>query len=252
VLLRLALLVILGATLFPTSSEEPGGWISCLVCGDRGFAGVLLNVILFVLFGAALALRPWLAGRAVLAAALLSATIEVAQLYTPGRDSSLRDIVVNATGAIMGITLVRSAPAWIRPQGTRAGRLCLAAVASATALFGGTGRVLAPSFPRSLYYGQWTPNLGHLEWYRGRVLQATLGGLPLPPRQLDQSARARGLLTAPSSFELHVVATAGPRVPALGVLFGIFDAEHREIILLGPGVCERTAAIASVTPPSHR
>lgn len=233
-LVSVAVVAILGATLFPIAGEEPGGWVPCLVCGDRGIADVLLNVILFVPFGAALALQKWPTDRCVLAAALLSASIEFAQVYIPGRDSSLGDVLSNGSGATIGILLARTAPSWIRPRGKRAGCLCLAAAAGTTALFGGTGLLLAPSFPRSLYYGQWTPNLAHLEWYRGHVLEATLAGLPLAPRQLDQSARVRSLLMAPGGLSLHVLATAGPRVPALGVLFSIFDAQQREIILLGP------------------
>src|SRR5213594_957719 len=120
-LLSLALVAILGATLFPIAGEEAGGWVVCLVCGDRSTAGVLLNVMLFVPLGAALALRPWPTDRCVLAAALLSASIEVAQLYIPGRDSSLGDVLSNTSGAIIGILLVRAAPTWIRVQGKRAG-----------------------------------------------------------------------------------------------------------------------------------
>ena len=106
--LGLALLAILTATLWPLPSREAGGWLGCIVCGNRGAADVLLNVFLFVPFGAALALERRSISQCALFGALLSAVIEVAQLYIPGRDSSIGDVLSNgAAGTGLNVVLSR-------------------------------------------------------------------------------------------------------------------------------------------------
>jgi glycopeptide antibiotics resistance protein len=66
-------------------------------------AEVVLNVVLFVPFGAALALRRVSVGRTVLAAVALSATVELAQLLVvSGRTTSVDDVLLNTAGAWIG------------------------------------------------------------------------------------------------------------------------------------------------------
>ena len=66
-------------------------------------AEIILNVLLFVPLGAALALRGVSVGRTVLAAVALSATIELAQLLVvSGRTTSVDDVLLNTAGAWMG------------------------------------------------------------------------------------------------------------------------------------------------------
>jgi glycopeptide antibiotics resistance protein len=66
-------------------------------------AEVVLNVLLFVPLGAALALRKVSVGRTVLAAVALSATVELAQLLVvSGRTTSVDDVLLNTAGAWIG------------------------------------------------------------------------------------------------------------------------------------------------------
>src|SRR2546429_438237 len=97
-----------------------------------------------------------------------------------------------------------------------------------------TDVLLNPSLPDAPYYGQWTPSLAHLELYRGRVLDATLSGLPVTPGPIPDSRLVRDRLAAAQGFSLRVRAVAGPRTPALAALFAIYDDHEREIVLLGP------------------
>jgi len=223
---------ILLATLTPNPSAESGGWVSCFVCGDRGLADILVNIILFVPFGAALGAgsmawwQIWIVGTA------FSAALEYAQLFIPGRDSSLADVCTNSLGALVGGLVVRLFLRACRrlqpPSLLEAGAASMFAVATITA----TGLLLRPAFPPTTYWGQWTPALGHLAWYHGRVLRASLGDVFVPPTQLSASSRVRALLEA--GAPLNVLALAGPPVPKLASLFSIADDQSAEIVFLGP------------------
>jgi len=232
--LAATLLPILVATLWPFPGHEPEGFISCIACGDHATSDVLLNILLFAPLGAALALQLSSVTRCALSAALLSATIELAQLYIPGRDSSLGDVLSNTLGGTLGALVTRTAAFWLLPSPARAARLSRTAALAAAAVCWATGMLLTPAFPAARYYGQWTPSLAHLELYRGRVLDATLSGLRITPGPIPDSRLVRERLAATQGFTLHVRAVAGPRTPGLAPLFAIYDDQEREIVLLGP------------------
>jgi hypothetical protein len=102
--------------------------------------------------------------------------LEAVQLVIPGSHPSLADILFNTLGTALAIALAyiplrpRVVAAWSRcrryPHDGRA--------LGATSVFALTGALLAPSFPEDTYYGGWTPRFAHLEWYGGRVLEASL------------------------------------------------------------------------------
>ncbi|HEX7090762.1 MAG TPA: VanZ family protein [Longimicrobiales bacterium] len=222
---------ILLATLFPSRQIPPPTPVLCLVCGDAGLSDVLANIILFFPFGAALAALGSRARRALLFGVTLSFSVELAQHVIPGRDPSLSDVVFNTLGAGLGARAWRWVPLLLRPTPALASRLARAAALAAAAVLGFTTYALAPAFPDSVYYAQWTPDLGHLTLYEGRVLDARIGSLPLPPPRLADSPRVARLLR--SGTRLHVRAVAGPRPPALASIFSIYDEQQREVILVG-------------------
>lgn len=223
--------VILAATLFPSTDEvEP--LLSCVLCGDKGVADFILNVILFAPLGIALAHANERFLRVCLAGALLSGAIELAQLYIPGRDSSLGDVLSNTTGAAAGYCFARYAPYLITRRGRAAIWVTIGAAALPVLAVAVTGALLQAALPRAVYYGQRTPRLGNLEWYGGHVRAATLDGLSLPTGQLTNSDSVRELLLA--GARIQVSATAGPRTAALAALLRIADDRYREIILIGP------------------
>jgi hypothetical protein len=224
--------VIAVATLRPDYSREAPPWAACLVCGERGTADAILNVILFAPLGAGLALAGSRTRRALLIGALVSALAELAQTVIPGRDPSLGDVLFDTIGTGVGVALVALVGQACRQTAVAASRLSLAAAGGFAVVVLGTGLLLAPSFPRTVYWGQWTPNLGHLEWYRGRVRAARVGNLAVPSRRIAQSDRVRTLLLA--GAPITVDAIAGPQVLALASLFSIYDRAEREIVLVGP------------------
>ena len=230
--LRAIVGVILVATLAPAGATATSPF-GCVLCGEFGLADAIKNVILFMPLGIALTLHGMPNGRAIMIGVLLSAGIEALQVSViPGRDASLGDLFTNTAGTAVGIALARTAPRWLAPRDRMRGQLSLVAALGAVLLMGLTGFLLQPSFPHTRYYGQWTPDLGHIEWYRGQVLDASVGGIQTPSWRLNASDSVRALLGR--GAEIHVVALAGPPVPALGPLFSIYDHLRREIVLIGP------------------
>jgi VanZ family protein len=229
--IAVAVLAVLVATLTPMGGEKPHISL-CIVCGERWASDILLNIVLYAPLGAALALGGWRSPWAVLGPALLSLSIEVAQVWIPGRDPSLGDVTFNTVGAALGVLLVRSSSLWVLPGRRFRRLLAVGSAAGAVLVLGATGALLEPAFPQSLYWGQWTPDLGNLALYRGRVLAASLGPRGLEEGRLDRSDRVRELLLARRPLAVHVI--AGPRVTALAPLVSIADERSREIVLLGP------------------
>ena len=189
--IRIALAIVIGAilavTLFPAMGEptRPLRW--CAGCGDRGVAHAILNIILFMPLGALLTLAgvprswTWLAG------GVMSALIEGAQLFIPGRDASIDDVLTNTTGTIVGSLIAVAVLGWLRrppplvtpPRRPLGATLASAAVVLAVAA---TGLLLEPAFP--------------------------LGGVPLRVR-----AVAEPLATRPVPLFSHVASTAEDVVP---------------------------------------
>jgi hypothetical protein len=230
IVLALTLLIIALATLWPVSGTSHQ-WLFCLACGTRGTSDLLLNIALFVPFGAALARLGHRARFVAGVAVLLSSAIELAQFVIPGRDPTLGDVVANTAGAWGGALLVRHAALWIFPSPAAASRLCRVAVLAAVGVCLATGFLLTPVRPAARYYGLWTPQLGHLDWYQGRVLDATLGTVPITPGELP--TRVRDILQASAGYDLRVRAVVGPPPEDLAPLVAIFDDRQREILLLG-------------------
>ncbi|HEV8263711.1 MAG TPA: VanZ family protein [Gemmatimonadales bacterium] len=229
-----SLAAVLAVTLFPSASDEPERWVTCVVCGERGTADVLLNVLLFLPLGAALTGVGLPLSRCVLGGALLSAGIEFAQLYIPGRDPSVGDVVFNTVGSGLGAGLVAAAPYWLLPTPLRAAPLFRAATLAAMAVCYATGWLLAPALPRSHYVALWTPNIAGLEWYRGRVRDAAIGDIPVPAGAIANSAAVRERLLSPQGFSVQIHAIAGPRTADLGGFLAVHDESGSEMLLLGP------------------
>ena len=195
--LLVSLAAILGATLYPSSYEGALGWDGCILCGDRGLADALLNVVLFAPLGAALArlgVRPL---RAIAAAAALSVCIELAQLLIPGRDPAPPDLLFNTLGGAVGWVIGMRLGVLLRPSPHVAGRMAVAWSLLFAAAIAATGWLTAPAPPPGPYVGQWTPEIGDYPLLPARILDARIGGVPVfydefGPRAAVRAALARG------------------------------------------------------------
>jgi hypothetical protein len=225
------LAVILGVTLFPLEATDGPPPFLCVLCGDGAVADGVLNAALFLPLGAALSVAGWRPWRTITLGALLSCGVETAQFVIPGREPSLSDVLFNTLGSALGVALAHSAPAVWRAMPRRADVLSIAGALCAASVITLTGVLLAPSFPEDAYYGGWTPRFGHLEWYGGRVMEASVDGLEIPEGVLRNSPQVRQQLLANAA--VHVLARAGPPPQGLAPLFTVHDQHHHEILLLG-------------------
>jgi hypothetical protein len=224
--------MILTASLWPGSGAarpEPtptdGG-------GALQLADLLRNAIGYVPLGACLAWSRRSAPSAVLLGSLLSAAVELAQHWIPGRIPNLVDWISNTAGTAIGVFLHRAAPAWGSPSPAYARRLAIGASAVATAILAGTGILLAPAPTDATYFGHHTPALGHLASYAGTLLDASLDGVPIPIGRIDDSHRVRAALSG--NYTLKATVRAGQPPNGLAAFVMITDATYHEILLLGP------------------
>jgi VanZ family protein len=105
-LLVASALFIAVLTLTPAREIDALPPFLCLTCGLRPVIDFLLNIFLFVPLGAAFCLMGWRRRRALLVALICTGAIEFLQwLILPGRYPSLRDVLTNAFGALVGYQL---------------------------------------------------------------------------------------------------------------------------------------------------
>ena len=230
--LGVALGCIFLATLTPFPGARQPDFVGCIVCGVRGAADAIVNLILFLPLGAALLMNGRVGLRAVGMAGILSAGIELAQILIPGRDPSLGDVCFNTLGAAVGQVTAYLLARWALPPNRTAARLSVAAACGAAAMIGLTGWLLSPALPLADFRAWYTADRADLEFYRGRVLSTSLGSIPFGPADLPNPVEVRRLLLA--GAPLRIVAVAGPRVRGLGPLFVIEAEWGDELFLIGP------------------
>lgn len=231
-LLAAAVASILAATLTPAGTVLEPEFTRCLVCGARGVSDAIVNVILFAPLGAALALNGRSGMRPAVLGGMLSCGVELAQIFIPGRDPSMGDVITNTLGTAAGQGIVWVAGRWLLPNARTASRLSLLAAGLVLAVFSATARLLEPSLPTRALRAWYTPALPDLEWYDGRVLRAMLGPIALRPHRPPDADAVRRLLL--DDAPLRIDATAGRAVRGLAPLLAILDEDGREVVLVGP------------------
>ena len=234
-LLAIAVAAIIAVTLSPGRSWNTPGLFACIVCGQRGFADIILNVILFMPFGVLAALALGARPAVVIGAGLFSGLVELAQVGISGRDASLGDLLFNTTGALVGLLLVGTARAWFRPARIVQRVAAIAFALLVPGLIVTTGRLVHLSFPQSTWFSMWNPDLRHLSKYSGSVLESRVGPIVLrPAEQLEPAARDSTLAALEAGQEIRVRAIAGTPPGGISALLAIYDDEAREILLIGP------------------
>ena len=218
-----AVAVVLAATLIPT--EDHGTKVILF----SGLADSLCNLALFLPLGMAL-YQPGRHGKgAVLLAALLSASVEVAQLFIPGRHTSPADVVCNAAGAAMGWWLASRWPMLLDPEPRQARRFGWWAGMGAVAVLAGTLLLFRYAPSDDDYYAQWTPLLGHIAHYDGRIVRAELDGVSEPDGRIADKARVDEYVRGGRRLHLSLVAAPPP-----GELSDVISvaAYEKEIVLV--------------------
>ncbi|MEQ1857304.1 MAG: VanZ family protein [Longimicrobiales bacterium] len=230
-LLAAWLVVLVGLTLVPVpSSGDPDEPMSrtCLICGDRGTADALLNLAFFVPLGLALAHRRRGVVEALLLGTLLSASVELAQTFVPGRYPTFGDVLWNGLGAAVGALGVRGVARHLAHPSVWAGLAAATLVGGSVAL---GGWLIGPSATDAPYFGQWTADLGHMPEYEGTLLSASLDGTPIPNTRFADAVHARDRLVGPWVIEARVVKGTPP--PAVSPILSVYDLYEAEILVLG-------------------
>ena len=242
-LLGLGLFVL---TLVPLPRQTLQGQatpVTCLVCGEYGGIDVVLNVLLFVPLGLALALRGVRVRRVLLLGLLGSLAIELLQLFViTGRDASVSDVLTNTTGATLGALLGWWWRALLFPRPAVARRLAAATLGLwlATQLL--VGWMLQPSRPPAPWWAQWAPHYRPYTPFPGTVADVRVGRLALVRDDtLANEPAVRAALDRGDALEVRAV-TTGPRLglsPLFRMVGGwaqpraevLFVAQHpREIL----------------------
>lgn len=220
-------------TLTPEPGAPPSPPSLCIVCGGLGLQDIILNVLLFVpfAFGMRLAgVRRW---RAFAAAAAFSLTIELLQLrVVVGRDASLGDFLTNSTGALVGIALAERWRGWLVPAARGARHLMWGWLGVLALVLGATSWGERVSLPRTLYWGQWAPELLYMDRFPGRLLGASVNAVPFPQGAMGNSAAFRSLLTS-DSVVVSATVVSGGGTARVAPIASVFDWRRTEIFLLG-------------------
>lgn len=228
-LAAVAAMLVLVVTLAPAGDDAVKD--TCALCGPVG-ADVILNTLLFVPLGAFLVLAGWGPWTTVVAGLVLSVGVEGIQAAVPGRFTSGLDIVFNTAGTGLGVLFARYGGAWLQASGARGRVPALLSGVGIVAVVASTAWLLTPDPPPSVYYGQWTPDLGHLERYEGRVVTARIAGKAVPPERLEEESPAlRRLIRERAAVEVSLV--AGPPTDGIAPVFSLYDEDQREVFLLG-------------------
>ncbi|MEQ9399184.1 MAG: VanZ family protein [Longimicrobiales bacterium] len=192
----------------------------CFWCTVRPGADLLLNWGLFLPGGAVL--RVLFGPRKAVGLGLLATiAVETAQLFIEGRNPALADIVLNGAGVATGAWMW--APArlrWAYPLG---------AVCAAAAWLLPAG-LLEPSPTDATLYAVWTPAFSGMARYDGAVLRAEVGGIPTRYRVDRSEAVAEAL---GRGDPIRVTFVAGAPTPGLAPLYGLYDEERTENLLVG-------------------
>ncbi|MEO6447550.1 MAG: VanZ family protein [Gemmatimonadaceae bacterium] len=226
------LMLIAGATLYPVPPLLTPLPMFCLACGDLGGVDVVLNVLLFLPFGAALV---WAGGswrRAVVGAVLVSLTIEFLQLaIIPGRDASVSDLLTNSLGGMLGATGMRQWRELVYPQPRGARWLALAGMSMAVAVMSATAALLRPSVPEMGLWGQWAPQQLHFEPFTGEVHAVRVNGFNVPYNLVpDYEALRQSVSRGPTRAEVEI--TTGRASQRLSAIARV-GSNVQELLLFG-------------------
>jgi hypothetical protein len=211
------LAVVLLATLTPTRDVRgiaPATSLLCLVCGDKGGADVVNNLLLFLplAIGLRLSGQSWL--RTVVAGALLSFTVELLQLrIVPGRDASLSDLLTNTMSSAIGATIGSYLPRVVTPSPRRALGLLAGGLLAVLALLTLWAWLLVPRTPAGEIRSLWANEARGRGAFGGSVRSVRLDGVPMPADgpPPDPAGLRRRLDRGTTALDAEVVSGAPPR-----------------------------------------
>ena len=207
------ILLVAGAAAVAWSTLRPSFPLrSVLGAGCCSATDLVLNILLFIPFGAGLALLGLRARTVVAVGALCSGGIELSQLwFVVGRDPSIHDIITNTVGTWLGARVVlrwaARAQWWLV-----LGRVIAVAVVSWWIV---VAFAVRPAIPGpSGWFAQWAHEFEGTVRFGGEVLSLTLQGQTMPDGPVQSAPALRAELMMADTIRL--VATVAVGLPASG------------------------------------
>ena len=223
-------------TLAPGAPDAVAEARSCQPwCDDPLVADFVRNIVLFAPMGFGLRLAGVRPRWAILAGAVLSATVELLQIRViVGRDASVHDWISNTLGTMAGVGIADQLRAILLPSPRSALRLTICGLVAWVVILvlGAWGIQPAPTqFP---FWGQRTPRLRQYPPFRGELLTGRLNGVELPSARLSNDEGIRAPLRA-GRAQIDAVVRPGPPSPPTEIapILRVADGTLREILLLG-------------------
>lgn len=201
--------VILLLTLAPGGGSGGTPRVLCVLCGSNGGADLILNVVLFLPLGAALGRAGFSSRQSLVLCAVLSASVEAAQLLLPDRAPTLRDIATNALGGGIGAVLWHALPRLLTPGMVSAVSLAFA-VSIPTAFVSSTSALLGPAI-RSFDHLDviWAPEFARRgNRWRGTIEDVSIAEIPLPNGPVEMTPALRETIS--QGAELQIVVRGVP------------------------------------------
>ncbi|MDQ2931267.1 MAG: VanZ family protein [Gemmatimonadota bacterium] len=203
-----------------------------MLCGDQSVLDAVLNVILFIPLGVGLRLAGLSRRRAYAIGLVTTITVELLQLYIPGRDTSLGDVVTNSSGALLGIVCADVWRALLLSSHRAASRLAAGWTLLWVLVLTASAELAQISLPRLTTWGVWSPELLHHDYFPAKVISATAGGLPTPSGIDGASADVRRRLSS-DSVVVQATVVGGAMTTQVSSIANLYDYAQQEVFLLG-------------------
>lgn len=204
----------------------------CLLCGDTSVLDAILNVLLFIPFGLGLRLAGMSRRRAFTIGLVTTVTVELLQIGIPGRDTSLGDVFTNSFGGFIGIICADIWRVVILPSRRAATRLAWGWTALWALILIASAELAHISLPDTTAWGTWKPELLHHDYFSGKILSATAGGLPTPYAISATSADVRRRLSS-DSVVVEATIVGGILSNPVSAIAAVYDYRRSQIFLLG-------------------
>ncbi len=204
----------------------------CVFCGEMAVQDIILNIILFVPFGAGLRLAGVRRYRVIAIAFCFSAAIELLQMHIiAGRDSSLGNVITNTLGGALGAALADSWRAWILPTAKQARRALWGGAILWVAILGTTVWALHRALPDTTLWGEWDPAILHFDRFPGTVVKANAAGFDFPPGARGSDPVFRHRLVSDSVL-VSATVIPGPPTVRTAPIVSVYDPERTQVFLL--------------------
>src|SRR5215510_9506426 len=224
--------LIMAASLTPGSRDR---WVHdfwCWRCREKADAVErVANILLFMPLGLSLS-RGVRASRAVATIVATTLVVELLQYFViAGRFGSLRDVVSNTAGGMLGLAIGYNSQTLIRPDARTARRIAWIAAAVWVTAAVLSMAAFRPSATRFLYYAGVAPELAQYDLYRGVVAHASVNGVTVFSGPFPPGVDAHAWMTGPLDLAASVTTAAPTSRPA--PILTIADSRKNEIAFLG-------------------